>query len=278
MERRKALKIGIGALAGTGISFFTLTNAFRNKDISFEKPNKLEYDPTKSNNKYVYLDPEASAELAYEHFSNGGCMYAVVSSIVSQLAEKIGEPYMSFPLQMFVYGHGGIGGYGSVCGTLNGAAAVISLFVNDWHARDSMIVDIFQWYEKTSLPVFKPLNPKLDFAMPSVISNSVLCHASNTKWCNKSGFTIDSNERKERCRCLTADVTKRLTVALNEIFSDTYIANINNNIEKNTCLACHGAEGKIKNSKVKMQCNSCHSESVGHKVFSDAHYKFMNNR
>ncbi|HDR50691.1 MAG TPA: hypothetical protein ENN90_03595 [Mariniphaga anaerophila] len=43
----------------------------------------------------------------------------------------------------------------------------------------------------------------------------------------------------------------------------------------NTCVACHGNEGKLKNTSVKMSCTSCHSESVAHKIFGDVHYKFM---
>jgi hypothetical protein len=275
MERRNALKIGIGTLAGTGIGLFTIANAFKNKNIPIEKPNKLEYERSEGNSLYVTLNPETTAELAYEHYSNGACMYAIISSFVSQLAEKVGEPYASLPIQMFKYGHGGVGGYGTLCGAANGAAALIGLFITDKNVQDSIIADVFQWYEKEPLPEFKPTNPKSELNLPSVPSNSVLCHASNTNWCNESGYDINSNERKERCRRLTADVAKKLTIVLNELFNDTYITNTSNNVEKNTCLACHGKEGKIKNSAVKMECNSCHSESFRHKVFSDVHYKLM---
>lgn len=275
MERRNALKVGIGTIAGTGIGLFTIANAFKNKNIPIEKSNKLEFEHAECERLYVSLNPETTAELAYKIYSNGGCMFAIFSSIVSQLAEKIGDPYASIPLQMYKYGHGGVGGYGTLCGAINGAAALIGLLIIDKNVQDSMIADIFQWYEKTPLPEFKPTSPKSEFNLPSVASNSVLCHASNTNWCNKSGYDISSDERKERCRCLTADVAKRLTNMLNELFNDTYITNTSNNLEKNTCLACHGKEGKIKNSAVKMNCNSCHTESFGHKVFSDVHYKLM---
>jgi len=275
MERRNVMKIGIGAITGTGIGLFTLANAFKDNKIPDAKPYNLKYEGEESNRIYAQLNPETTAEIAYEHYSKGSCMYAIVSSVISQLAEKIGEPYASIPLQMFKYGHGGVGGYGSLCGAINGAAALIGLLITDKHVQDNIIADVFQWYEKTPLPVFKPLNAKFDFSLPSVASNSVLCHASNTNWCNKSGYNINSDERKERCRRLTADVAKRLTIALNNFFNDSYITNTENNLETGGCLECHGKEGKLKNSAVKMNCNPCHTESFGHKVFSDVHYKLM---
>lgn len=274
MKRRKVMKIAAGVFAGTGIGIFTLSNAFKSNKPIKEAPRNLEYDPPESSWKYHSLDPDETAELAYKFYSGGGCMYATVKSVIAQLAEKVGAPYTSFPFQMFGYGHGGIGGYGTVCGALNGAAALIGLLVSEKSIKDSMIADIFQWYEKTPIPEFKPKDPNFAGSLPSSVSNSVLCHASNTNWCNQSGFPIGSNERKERCRRLTSDVAKKVTVSLNEIFAHTYITNPHGE-EANTCLACHGKQGKIQNTSTSMSCNPCHSESIGHQVFSDIHYKFM---
>jgi hypothetical protein len=274
MKRRNAIKIGIGAMTGTGIGLFTLSNAFRNKNIPIEKPGNPKPDQA-GKSRYVLLHPEATAQLAYNHYSNGGCMYAIVCSIVTQLAEKIGEPYTSLPLQMFKYGHGGVGGYGTLCGAMNGVAAIIGLIITDKKVQDSMIADVFQWYEKTPLPVFKPENSKFDFNLPSFASNSVLCHASNTNWCNNSGYNINSNERKERCRRLTSDVALYVTGVLNDFFSNKYITNVHSNETVNSCVSCHGKSGKIKDVSGKMNCNSCHSETAGHRIFSDIHYKLM---
>jgi hypothetical protein len=176
---------------------------------------------------------------------------------------------------MFKYGHGGVGGYGSVCGALNGAAAVIGLVITDKVTQDKIIADIFQWYEKESLPLYNPVNPGLDFNPPKVTANSVLCHASNTNWCKAAGFKVNSKERKERCRRLTGDVAQKVTTVLNDVAANTYVTNVNNNEAANSCLACHGSEGKVNNISVKMSCTSCHTESLGHHVFADIHYKMM---
>jgi hypothetical protein len=101
------------------------------------------------------------------------------------------------------------------------------------------------------------------------VSNSVLCHASNTNWCKASGFGVGSAERKERCRRLTGDVAQKVSNSLNEIFTNVYVTNTHSNEAANTCVACHGNEGKIKNTSVKMSCTSCHTESVAHKAFAE---------
>jgi len=275
MNRRNAMKIAAGAIAAGGAGLATLTTAFKPEKQLVPEAQNLEYNPTETNWEYFHLDPSATAQLAYDKYSEGSCMYATVSSVVLQLAEKFGEPFTSFPLHMFKYGHGGIGGYGSVCGTLNGAAALIGLLITDKSVQDKMIADIFQWYESESMPAFKPINAVEDFTPVKSVSNSVLCHASNTNWCKASGFSVGSAERKERCRRLTADVAQKVSNSLNEIFTHAYVTNTHSNEAANTCVACHGNEGKVKNTSVKMSCTSCHTESVAHKAFADVHYKFM---
>ncbi len=275
MDRRKAMKVAAGAIAAGGAGLLTLTTAFKPEKQPLPELQNLEYNPAESEWKYFHLDPAATAQLAYDRYSEGSCMYATIVSVVSQLAKKFGEPYTSFPKHMFVYGSVGIGGFGSVCGALNGAAALIGLLITDKNVQNKIITDLFHWYEKESLPVFYPVNPVFDYTPAKSISNSVLCHASNTNWCKESGFHVNSNERRERCRRLSSDVAKKVTVALNEISTSTYITNKHNNHEANSCITCHGDEGKLKNTSAKMSCNSCHSESVGHRVFADVHYKLI---
>ncbi len=275
MDRRKAIKVAAGVFAGGGIGLVTLTNAFKPAKNAAAEPSKIDYSAPETNWKYTRLDPLATAELAYDSYSGGSCMFATVKSVIDQLAEKVSEPYSSFPIHMFKYGHGGVGGYGSVCGALNGAAAVIGLLIPVKDVQDKLITDIFQWYEKESFPNYIPANPNYDFTLPKSAPNSVLCHASNTNWCKDSGFNVSSNERKERCRRLTADVAQKVVIALNEIHTNEYVANLHTDEASNNCLVCHGKEGKVKNASVKISCNSCHSESVGHRIFSDIHYELM---
>jgi hypothetical protein len=275
MDRRKAMKVAAGAIAAGGAGLLTLTTAFKPEKQPAPETKNLDYTPGENEWEYFHLDPAGTAQLAYDRYSEGSCMYATVVSVVSQLADKFGEPFASFPIHMFKYGHGGIGGFGSVCGALNGAAALIGLLITDKSVQDKMITDLFQWYESESLPNFSPANPVFDFTPVTSTSNSVLCHASNTNWCKASGFTVGSNERKERCRRLTGDVAQKVTALLNDIYTNAYITNTHSKEAANTCMVCHGNDGKVKNTSVKMSCTSCHTESVGHKIFGDVHYKFM---
>ena len=275
MNRRKAITIAAGAIAGGGAGIITLMHAFRPEYMPEVKPQNLEYQKEESDWMYDPLDPAVTAELAYKQYSSGSCMYATFKSVVSQLADKFGEPYASFPVHMMKYGHGGIGGFGTTCGALNGAAALIGLFFKEKKIQDSLITGLFRWYEKTKLPEFKPHEPILDFTPPSSISNSTLCHASNSNWVKASGYKITSDERKERCRRLTGDVAAQLTVVLNECFNNKYITSGHDNETVRKCMTCHGNKGKLSNTSGNMSCTSCHSESHGHKLFSDAHYRLI---
>ncbi|MGC9330152.1 MAG: C-GCAxxG-C-C family protein, partial [Candidatus Hinthialibacter sp.] len=182
-------------------------------------------------------------------------------------------PYSSFPYEMMKYGAGGIGEYGSVCGALNGAAAAIGLFVNNKSHRNSLIENVFSWSEKTALPIYQPEESSLSIT-PSV-SKSVLCHASTANWIKISGHKIDGKERSERCKRLSADVAQKTTSLLNYYFDNCYKSSHAMDQDTETCMQCHSQTGKLANIKGKMECSSCHEESLAHKIFADVHYKFM---
>ncbi len=276
MERRKLFKIFGGAIVGGGaVGVVTLTTAFKPNVSPAESAKKLTRNEGEQSWPYSQLDPLAAAELAYNSYDEGSCMYATFKSVVSKLADQVGEPFSNFPCEMMKYGHGGIGGYGTVCGALNGAAALIGLLVKDKKNQDYLIENLYQWYEKTPLPQFSPKNPLLEFTPPTSISNSVLCHASTTNWSNTSGYAIKSIEQKERCRRLTADVVYHTVTMLNQFFNNDFMTSGNANEPVTTCITCHGKEGKVANISSKMNCTPCHSESVGHKLFADIHYKLM---
>ena len=278
MDRRKAMKIAAGAIVGGGAGILALSKGFNPKDASAVKPQKLEYKETDHNWKYHRLDPATTAELAYKQYVNGACMYATFRSVLSQLADKFGEPYASFPFHLMKYGHGGVGGYGTICGALNGAAALIGLFVAGKETRDHLTTVLFRWYEKKQLPEFIPQQTNKDENLPASVSNSVLCHASVTNWINATGYTIQSKQRKERCRRLTSDVAAQVTDILNSYSNNEYVTVGHDDESVRECMTCHDNEGKMANTGGRMGCTSCHTESAGHKIFSGPHYKLMNEK
>jgi hypothetical protein len=209
--------------------------------------------------RYYELDPEVTAERAYHDHRKGHCMYGVFVPAISQLAEKHGEPYGSFPVGMMRYGAGGTAGSGSLCGTLNGSAALIGLFVKKEEDMKLLIDELFLWYEQSELPVYVPNSPVVDAEIPTSVSNSVLCHVSVTRWCKVSGCKMFSKEQKERCARLSADVAGKTVGLLNAHFADEFSAVHEFDDEVKTCRACHTKGSEKSNSRGKMHCLSCHS-------------------
>jgi len=208
--------------------------------------------------QYHELDPERSAHRAYHEHKKGHCMYGVFGSILSQLAEAHGEPYASFPVDMMRYGVGGTAGWGSLCGALNGAGALIGLFSKKEKELKKLVDELFLWYEQTALPIYRPPASLLRMTVPACTANSVLCHVSVSRWCKAAGQQAHSKAQKERCRRLTADVAKKTVELLNAHFSGRFKAARRMQEKTSTCASCHMKGSKLQNSQGKMHCTSCH--------------------
>ena len=209
---------------------------------------------------YIKLYPAATAQRAYMDFSTGHCMYSVFSSVVGQLADIYGEPYSSFPLDMMAYGAGGVSGWGSLCGALNGSAAAIGLFVKSKVQRTALTNEIFLWHEQSALPLYKPAKADLDIEIPASTADSVLCHVSVSKWCKVSGHKAFSKAKDERCKRLSADVAAK-TVKLLNAWHQQALATVHRPTDQlQTCNSCHGRDGTLENTRGKMNCTPCHSK------------------
>ena len=209
--------------------------------------------------KYAELDPEITASRAYSNFDKGHCMYGAFASVMSQLADKYGEPYRSFPVDMMIYGAGGVGGWGSICGAVNGSASLIGLFVKDEDEIKQLVNELFLWYQQTELPVYVPEKPALNIEMAKSVSSSVLCHVSCTRWCKISSHKTFTKPQKERCKRLTADTAKKTVEILNAHFASCFAAALQHDEKTRQCMPCHTKGSKLQNTRGKMGCNSCHS-------------------
>jgi len=209
--------------------------------------------------QYVRLDAAAVAPEAARLYREGGCMYGVFGSIVAALARAVGGPYRTFPVQMMRYGEVGVGGWGSLCGALNGGAAVIGLVVHAKERREEIIGELLSWYEGTDLPLYRPAGSA---ALPKSTAHSVLCHVSVGRWCKVSGNDILAPERKDRCSRLTADTAVKTVGLLNRnLESACKYAALTPEVK--SCLSCHGKQ-ELRDAQGKMECNSCHKFTKKH--------------
>jgi len=168
---------------------------------------------------YVKLDPQKTADIAYEEWYRIFCGGAVISSVFSQLREKVGEPYKSFPVDGFIFLKGGISGWGTICGSNAGANIVTNLILGPPIAGsdDGMMMgsEIMQWYSDASMPIYAPKVPKTKGEMPKSRADSPLCHVSVGKWMKAANKDLKSPERKDRCARVTASMAYHLVELLN---------------------------------------------------------------
>lgn len=207
---------------------------------------------------YTTLDQDLVADTAYHfHDQKGSCMYAVFSSVIKQLAEKQGEPFRSFPCDMMIYGEGGVSGWGTICGALNGGAAAISLLVPKEADRRALIDELFLWYQNTNLPSYKPAKPFFAAELPAVKPGSILCHPSVSAWIKQAKVGFYSKERKERCTRLSADTAHKTVELLNRFCAGTFSKEFKLDQKTTDCMSCHGKGGAQADVMIKT-CTGCH--------------------
>ena len=200
---------------------------------------------------YKKLDPAKTAEIAYNEWYRVFCGAAVINSVFSQLSEKVGEPYKSFPSDAFVFLEGGQVGWGTICGSPAGANIVANMIIGPRIAGASeghhIAADNMQFYSDAALPTFKPKKPKFKGEIITTVSNSPLCHISVGKWMKAANKPLKSADRKERCARVAASSAYRLVEMLNswhdddfESSSDFSCAKENGITGQFNCMECHG--------------------------------------
>ncbi len=207
------------------------------------------------------LEVERTRELGYAGYKglmlsdgtrHGGCAFASFNAIIGQLAEVVGAPYTTIPPQMMDWAGAGVAGFGTLCGTLNGAAAAIGLICEGSDAR-SFVSDLMTWYSETPLPT-NILAPTGDVAQTTAESN--LCHISVSRWCRESGLASGSPERAERCARLAGDVAATAVEMLNDGRMGLVVPG-----EKTACKSCHYMGPTFEAGQFThgdMNCLTCH--------------------
>ena len=247
ISRRKMLQVSGAALGGAVLS----------GTISMAKAG----EPVGMPWKWRYIKPESIQERAYQSaWAKIGCMYGVVESVLGTLGDRYGTPYNTFPVAATVYGSGGVGGVGSLCGTVNAAGLLFGLFIEKEADYFPLCNEISMWYEKTSMPVYKPMKPIQDIHIAASVSGSNLCHVSCTRWSNVSGHKLMTMPHFERCNRLVADMAMKIVTMLNQYADNKLELNEKPNSFSEGCLSCHGPEKEKGDVSANMSCDICHDD------------------
>lgn len=217
---------------------------------------------------YVAIDPELARIKCHTLYWNGkDCCAGVFGGIVECLKTAIGEPWSSFPIEVMLFGRGGGVSWGSICGALNGAAALISLVVPK-DPSTALINEVWGWYTTENLPSDKANSTTYEVknyegTLAQNISGSPLCHVSVSQWCMTANKKVSDIERKERCARLAGDIAAKTAEVLNAYFANTFAATFSDPAANATCMACHGS-AFANNVMTHMECASCHTDEPVH--------------
>jgi hypothetical protein len=250
-------KIAIGTAVGvTGLNMLT-------SDKTMANPNVTAWPWP-----YTTLEPEAARLRAHHlYWSDKDCASGVFGGIVQLLAEKTPDPWAGLPIEVMLFGRGGGNGWGTLCGAVNGAAAVISLVVSKADSG-KLINEVWGWAASEKFPTDaanqasidgKYVDKNYEGALPQSISGSVICHASVSQWCNIANKKVADVERKERCARLAGDLAAKTAEVLNAYFASSFTATYARNAYAAQCLTCHGPSVK-NNVMTEMNCKPCHGD------------------
>lgn len=237
-------------------------------------------------------NPEALARKAFEVYmgmdgAGRGCAEATWWPFVNFLSGVTGgdTTWNTLPKDIFRFGAGGVAGWGTVCGTLNAAAAIINMVVANGTHRTTLTNGIFQYYAETALPTngaWKSYKNTLGLAtawaptplplenVPSSTANSPLCHSSLVQWTMTTGAANGGPLQKDRCGKACFDIARKLTEMLNAYFvaltaTPTYSpAAVPLDPAVAACGQCHATY-----TGAKMACGSCHDNTLQDGHFID---------
>lgn len=217
MKRREFLKCSAGLL---GIGFISPSLLTSSKEIDSTSIEAY------SLNGYQF-DLEEVKVNAYHNYYQYECMGGVAGTLINILARDIGEPFASFPIYMFKYGGAGINNWGTICGSLNGGSAFLSL-IYPAEVHKPMIDNLFNWYCHNPFP-FKDLDNIAKFQNQTQVEPEYpLCHVSVARWTVKnfrSGYPafVNTPERADRCGKVTAEVAWKVATMVNEYEKNKYL-------------------------------------------------------
>jgi hypothetical protein len=197
--------------------------------------------------------------------------------------------WATLPNNIFRFGGGGIAGWGTICGTLNGAAGILGMVIAKGTHRVTLTDAVFQYYATTALPTNNAYlssqgqlgslgawDPKNSVGasippqnnVPTSVADSPLCHSSLVQWTMATGIKDASAGQKDRCSKACFDVSFKLTELLNAYFSAITATStpapgaVALDPSVTACRTCH-----VTYTGARMGCTSCHDMTT-----TDGHF------
>jgi len=221
------------------------------------------------------LDPDAVAEAAYcLYYTEGGCGHGSAQALIDALGAALEaeeapvNPWKLLPRGLYSYGAGGVVGWGTICGALNGAIAVMDI-LGVHNALGNALVDYFC---NTELPTTALVGyvPPTGIPVPLVsiatsVSHSPLCHNSVSNWAATAGVSVADASKKDRCAKLVGDIVAKAVVLMNDRFlSSLTPAAWSPPASYATCYTCHTKPDMVPSQQGKMECQACHDVAPSH--------------
>jgi len=273
MSRRKFLVgagavVGVAAVSGVGLANRPSTAEAAVTGVPWPYPTAPAGQPV----------PEKLARRAFEVYFASGCAEGVWWPFVEALAASNPATWGTLPQNVFRFGGGGVGGWGTLCGTLNGASAIIGMTVGNGTHRNNLIDAIMQYYANTALPSNAAWKSHLGVLglpdswspptlplenVPTSTAHSPLCHSSLVQWTTTTGAANGGPLQKDRCAKACFDIASKTTELLNTYFQmatpSASPVPLDPSVE--ACRTCH-----VTYTGAKMACGSCHDQALDHSM------------
>ncbi len=206
------------------------------------------YKVTGKTYKYTKLDVERVGEITYENYFKRWCASSAIAGMVEELKRKVGGDWNNFPIDAYRWMHGGMAGWGALCGTMPGAGVIIGLVTGDTDTAEAMLNDLAFYYSYTELPTFTPKKIIKSKIKHKTIAGTPVCHISVGRWMTAEGVGFLTDARAERCARLAANIAMEATKMLNAWADGKYkpkhepLYNVvaNGITSQNNCRDCHG--------------------------------------
>jgi hypothetical protein len=201
-----------------------------------------------------------------------GCGFCTSQTLIQAIGDALdGEgassnPWRLLPSGLYRFANAGVLGWGTICGALNGAIAVMTL-LGKQNAVGEALLDYFSNVElpTNALVGWTPPGASAPLtAIPATVSRSPLCHISASTWAAAAGVPVSDPLKAERCVRLVADVVAKSAELLNLSFSGGSVLAWKAPPGYAECYGCHTTAGMVPSEQGKMDCLECHDAVPSH--------------